>query len=84
MIRLVVDSDYTGFYLRVLREGMVKKDSTLILRERDPRRMSVAFANHIYHHDNKNCEAIKKILEVPGLSESWQRSFQELAKRCSQ
>ncbi|HXX80416.1 MAG TPA: MOSC domain-containing protein [Thermodesulfovibrionales bacterium] len=82
MIRLVVDSGYTGFYLKVLKEGLVEQGSTLILKERDPHRITVSFANQTYHHDNKNCGAIKKILEVPGLSESWQRSFQELARRC--
>lgn len=82
LIRLVVDSGYTGFYLRVLKEGQVEKGSTLILKESDTRRISVAFANQTYHRDNKNCDAIKKILKVPALSGSWQRSFQELAKRC--
>jgi len=82
MIRLVVASGYTGFYLRVLKEGRVEKGSTLALKERDPHRITVAFANQTYHHDHKNCDAIKKLLEVPGLSGSWQRSFQELAKRC--
>ena len=82
MVRLVVDSGYTGFYLRVLEEGRVEKGSTLILKERDPHRITVAFANQTYHHDNKNCEAIKRILEVPYLSESWKRSFHELAKGC--
>ena len=82
MIRLVVDSGYTGFYLRVLGEGQVEKGNMLILREGDPLRISIAFANYIYHHDNRNCEAINTILEVPTLSGSWQRSFQELAKRC--
>lgn len=82
MIRLVVDSGYTGFYLRVLGEGQVEKGNMLILREGNPLRISIAFANYIYHHDNRNCEAINTILEVPTLSGSWQRSFQELAKRC--
>ena len=82
MIRLVVDSGYTGFYLRVLIGGQVEKGNTLILKERDPRRITIAFANHTYHHDNKNCEAIKRVLEVPALSESWKRPFHELAKGC--
>ena len=82
MIRLVVDSGYTGFYLRVLGEGQVEKGNMLILREGNPLRISIAFANYIYHHDNRNCEAINTILGVPALSGSWQRSFQELAKRC--
>jgi MOSC domain-containing protein YiiM len=77
-VKLVVDSGRTGFYLRVLEEGKVKAGDSLKLLEQDPRRVSVAFANHIFHHDRKNREGIEKVLAVPALSESWQKSFREL------
>lgn len=82
IIKLVVDSGRTGFYLRVLKEGIVEKDGPFVLRERDPHKITVAFANHVYHHDKENCEGIRKVLEVPGLSESWRCSFLELSKKC--
>lgn len=82
MIRLVVDSGYTGCYFRVLEEGVVQKGEELIIGERDPRSVTVSFASNIYHHDRKNCAAIEKVLTVPALSESWQKSFQELKKSC--
>lgn len=82
IIKLVVDSGRTGFYLRVLKEGIVKKDGPFVLQERDPHNITVAFANHVYHHDKENCEGIRKVLEVPGLSESWRCSFLELSKKC--
>ena len=82
LIKLVVDSGRTGFYFRVLEEGIVKKGDELILKERDPRSISVSFANHTYHHDRKNCEAIEKVLAVPALSASWLKSFQELKEKC--
>ena len=84
MIKLVTDSGRTGFYCRVLEEGMVEKGSPFVLTERDPLSITVAFANHIYHHDNGNCEGLKKVLEVPALSESWQRSFRALIEKCKQ
>ena len=82
LIKLVVDSGRTGFYFRVLEEGIVKKGDELILKERDPRSISVSFANYTYHHDRKNCEAIEKVLAVPALSASWLKSFQELKEKC--
>lgn len=82
LVKLVVNSGRTGFYFRVLREGIVEKDSPFIIKERDSLKITVAFANQIYHHDNKNCEGISKVLGVPALSESWQRSFLELRKKC--
>ncbi len=77
-VKLVVDSGKTGFYLKVLEVGTVKAGDDLLLIEKDPRKISIAFANHIYHHDRKNRDGIEKILAVPALSESWQKSFREL------
>ena len=80
-VKLVVDSGRTGFYFRVLEGGRVKAGDGLFLIEQDPCRVSIAFANRIYHYDRKNREGIGKVLAVPALSESWQRSFLELKER---
>jgi len=82
LVKLVADSGRTGFYFRVLKEGIVEKGAELILQEEDPHTISVSFANHTFHHDRKNCEAIEKVLAVPALSASWQKSFQELKGSC--
>jgi MOSC domain-containing protein YiiM len=78
MVKLVVDSGRTGFYFRVLKEGIVEKGTILILKERDFHKVTVSFANYIYHHDRTNYEAIKDILAVQALSESWRLSFQKM------
>ena len=80
-VKLVVDSGRTGFYFRVLEGGRVKAGDGIFLIEQDPRRVSIAFANRIYHHERKNREGIEKVLAVAALSESWQRSFRELKDR---
>lgn len=82
LIKLVVDSGRTGFYLKVLKEGCVKTDDRLILKEKDSHNVSVSFASHVFHHNNKNRDAIEKVLAVPALSESWKKSFQKLKERC--
>ncbi len=81
LIKLVIDSGYTGFYLRVLKEGMVETGTPLLLEVRDPQRISVAAANHIFHHDRKNRQAIESLLAVSALSESWQYSLQKLREK---
>lgn len=83
LVKLVVDSGYTGFYFRVLKEGSVERGNTLILNEKEPRKISVSFANHIFHRDRKNREGIESILNVSALSESWKRDLRELGKKYS-
>lgn len=83
MVKLVIDSGRTGFYLRVLQEGSVKSGDALILKEQDSRHITISFANTTYHHDRGNREAIERVLAVPALSASWRKSFEELLSRCS-
>lgn len=82
MTRLVADAGFTGFYLRVLGEGVVETGSPFSLKENDRHGITVAFANRIFHHERENCEGIRKVLEVTALSRSWRRSFEELLQKC--
>ncbi len=78
LVKMVVESGFTGFYFKVLREGTVKTKNELVLMERDSNEITVSFANRILHHEKKNREGIEKVLAVPALSGSWQQSFQKL------
>ena len=82
LVKLVADSGRTGFYFRVLKEGVVEKGAMLILKGKDPHGITISFASHTLYHDRKNREAIEKVLAVPALSASWQKSFQELKASC--
>jgi MOSC domain-containing protein YiiM len=78
MVKLVVDSGITGYYFRVLEEGIVETGNALVLKERDSHGITVSFANRIYHHDRGNREGIEKVLAVEALSASWRESFIKL------
>jgi len=82
LIKLMLSTGYTGFYFRVLEEGVVERGSPLICKKRDSHGITVSFANRIYHHERKNVGAIEKALAVPSLSESWRHSFLELREKC--
>jgi len=77
-LKKVVETGFTGFYLRVLKEGRVSPGDRLVFKERDARRISVAHANRIFHHDRKNREGVEAVLKLPALSASWRESFEKL------
>ena len=81
LIKLVAESGRTGLYFRVLTEGLVQAGDVVSLVERDAREVTVDFANHIFYHDHTDRNGIEKVLAVPALSGSWQRSFQELRNK---
>jgi MOSC domain-containing protein YiiM len=78
MVKLVVDSGRTGFYFKVLQNGVARRGDQISLIESDPNQVSITFANNIFHHDKRNREGIEKVLAVPALSQSWRQSFQKL------
>ncbi|WP_433946448.1 MOSC domain-containing protein [Paenibacillus sp. SN-8-1] len=71
------ESGNTGFYLRVLQEGYVKRQDGLTLLTPHPKGITLAFANQIMHLDKENSEGIKRILEVDALSSSWRATFEK-------
>ncbi|MFO1443617.1 MOSC domain-containing protein [Bacillus sp. Bva_UNVM-123] len=71
----VQETGYTGFYFRVLEEGVVSKSDSLIKTHSHPKAISVAFANHIMHREKDQIESMKKILEVEELSQNWRIRF---------
>ncbi len=80
MAKLVVDSGKTGFYFRVLNAGEVKRGDSITLVERDSKKITVSYANLIFHHQKGNREGIEKILSLKALSESWRDSFHKLSE----
>lgn len=78
LVKLVVESGRTGFYFRVLKEGVVEKGTTIILREREPHNITVSFANYAFHYDKHNHERLREVLAVEALSGSWKQSFRKL------
>ena len=74
---LVQDTGFTGFYFRVLREGLVSPMDTLIPLTRQVHAISVSEANRLMHHDKQDLEGVRRLLEVEELSPSWRKTFEK-------
>jgi len=83
-VKVVVDSGYTGWYFRVLQEGMVEPGAALSLQERDSQEVTIAFANQIYHHDRDNRQGIDRVLAIAALSDSWRKDFEKFRAACDE
>ncbi|MCG3087150.1 MOSC domain-containing protein [Sporosarcina cyprini] len=73
---LVQNSGFTGFYFRVLQEGMVSPSDELIPLHSQEKAISVAEANRIMHHDKSDLDAVQHILKVNELSGNWRKTFE--------
>ncbi|WP_078592448.1 MOSC domain-containing protein [Evansella clarkii] len=74
--KLIAETGYTGFYMRVLKEGYVSADNPLQFVKRYSE-ISIAYVNHIYYEDRHNEEALKEISSIPELAAKWRESIQK-------
>lgn len=70
MVIRMRDTGYTGFLLRVLKEGLVTPNDDLVLLEPHPQQASVSLVNDVKFFDRFNKEKLEKVLSVDALSES--------------
>ncbi|MFC5405296.1 MOSC domain-containing protein [Cohnella soli] len=71
----VQNTGYTGFYFRVLKEGLVSREDGCRLLSRHPKAISVDYANRMMHHEKDNVAGIRSLLEVDALSISWRATL---------
>ncbi|MGK7934039.1 MAG: MOSC domain-containing protein [Microcystaceae cyanobacterium] len=70
----------TGFYVKVLQEGMVKKGNSIELLEANNKQITVDQAVRLLYFESDNQEKIKEILSIEALSDSWRESFAKKLK----
>jgi MOSC domain-containing protein YiiM len=73
---MVQETGFTGYYFRVIQEGVVEQASTVQLIERHPLERTVANANDIKYKAKDNIQGLHNILAIEALSDSWRESFE--------
>ena len=78
LLKQIVTTGLTGYFFRVLEEGVITEDSKIQRMEKHPEQVSVYHANHILFHHKENVEEIERILTIDELSKEWQQRFNQL------
>ncbi len=69
----------TGWYFRVLREGFVQANQTVVLVNRPYPRWTIATANLIMHHQTEDRDAARALADCPALSLRWRTKLSKRA-----
>lgn len=77
-LKRIVETNYTGYFFKVLQEGTVQADGKLELIERTQDKVSILYANQIFLHDKKNKAGLKDLLEVNELAYVWRQKIEKL------
>ena len=76
--KLFLNSNRSGFYLRVLEVGEVGAGDEFELVKADPNQMSVREINNLLYHQVDKVEDAKRALKIEALSPGWRGSFEEI------
>ncbi len=68
----------TGFYLRVLEEGEISKQSTIKILEKGPEVLNIDHLNQVLFKRPKSIEQLEKLCKYPVLSPRWKKSAYQL------
>jgi ferredoxin-NADP reductase/MOSC domain-containing protein YiiM/ferredoxin len=78
MASLLVAHRRPGFYLRVLREGLVQAGDEIVKLAAGPEQVTVAATDALLYLREGEVDTMRRLLKVPALSPGWQGSFRDL------
>ena len=81
MLKRFLVSGRTGFYLAVLEEGGIASGDPIILVRRDEHALPVAEITRLSVSDRRNVEAMRRVVALETLPESWRALFRERLHR---
>ncbi|WP_281887075.1 MOSC domain-containing protein [Paenibacillus sp. YYML68] len=73
----VQETGYTGYYFRVLEEGVVAQGDMLERTAIHAARITVEEVNRVMHRDKQDVEAIRRLLAIDELSASWRATLEK-------
>jgi MOSC domain-containing protein YiiM len=68
---------YSGFYVRVLTEGLVRGGDSVELLTRHPSEVTVAFANEVYYKQRPDRDSLRRLLAVSELAQVWRETLSQ-------
>jgi len=81
LAKWVSQTGYTGFYMRVLSEGMVNAGDVFELVERHLERISVANVNDVIYERSQDLALIERLAGLQELAADWRAMFAERLER---
>ncbi len=77
LVKQVVANGYTGWYLRVLEEGVLQAGQEVTLEHRRHPEWTIAAANAVMYDKRMPQESIRSLIALPELSEAWKDELSE-------
>lgn len=80
LLKRIVETGYTGYFFRVLKEGTIEKGDPIKLIDRTKNSLSVMAMHQLYFHEKNQVTLVKKALENEALAKEWRDKLQKRLK----
>lgn len=80
-LKRIVETCYTGYFLKVVKEGKVEADSSFTLLERKQAEISVWDATNLMLLDKGNQSKLEKVLLLEDLAADWRVRFEKALQK---
>lgn len=80
-LKRIVETCYTGYFLKVLKGGKVDADSSFTLLERKQSEISVWDATHLMLLDKENKQKMEQVLLLEDLALDWRQRFEKALQK---
>ncbi len=77
IIKTMLDSGRSGFYLQVVKEGLLRSGDTIALLERGTSGFTIAGLQDLVWRDADNIEGAQRALEIEHLAGEWRKPLQK-------
>src|SRR6266576_1878805 len=77
MVKRFLQSNRSGFYLSVVREGEIENGNTIEFTEKQESGITITDIVKLYTVDSQNQELLRRATEVPALPQSWKDYFRK-------
>ncbi len=81
LVPWVKRSGRTGFYLRVLEEGIVTPGDAMLPASRPAAGVTIAEINRVAYHDRRDLEGLERAVAAEGLEIGWRRRLESLIRK---
>lgn len=70
-LKAVLNTNFTGYFARVIQEGAIKKQDDIVLLERVQDKVTVLYATDVILHKRDGQEGAHSVLSIDSLAEEW-------------
>ena len=77
MVKRFLESNCSGFYLSVIREGEIENGNTIEFAEKQESGVTITDIVKLYTVDSQNQELLRRAIELPALPQSWKDYFRK-------